>query len=83
MVVLWTALCGARMDVRFRLQHQVKLLHANPTGVPQFLHRELRSVPVSCSYCAAIRAALPGYLYLDFKHLLLLTSWFKGQNFKC
>lgn len=21
------------------------------------------------------------YLYLDFKHFLLLTSWFKGQNF--
>lgn len=30
--------------------------------------RTPRSITVSCSYCAAIRAVLPVYLYLGFKH---------------
>lgn len=38
---------------------------------------------VSCSYCAAVWAVLPVYLYLDFKYILLLTSWYEVQNFKC
>lgn len=38
---------------------------------------------VSCSYCAAVCAGLPVYLYLDFKHILLSAGWFEVQNFKC
>lgn len=85
MVVLRTAPTW-QVDVLWVAAPREALQHAFPAGLPRSSLTSAERTPqryVSCSYCAAVWAALPVYLYLDFKHILLSASWFEVQNFKC
>lgn len=82
MVVLRTARFG-EMTIRGLQQ---ALQHAFPAGLPGSGLTSAERTPqryVSGSYRAAVWAALPVYLYLDFKHVLLSAGWFEVHNFKC
>jgi len=77
---------GEKMDVLWVVAAGEALQRAFPVGMPGSGLTSARRTPqrcVSCSSCAAVCAALPVYLYLDFKHILLSASWFEVQNFKC
>lgn len=52
-------------------------------GKPSHFRAEEAAALCKLLCCAAVWAALPVYLYLDFKHILLSASWFEVQNFKC